>query len=284
MKVIWVLENIKDDENIYGKLNTLTLIASVQLWKENHPLDRCVLYCDKLTLRYIERLSIGHLWDSIEEYIPILTLDRSIFWSASKLGVLAQQTEPVILMDNDTLVYKPITHLLDKDTTYVYNFEKGEDYYPTSSDEYIKQLSYRPKWESSSACVAFLYLPDPDFTRLYAEMSLKMMEEMTSLKVPNCQYLIFAEQLLLLHLLKVKQKPVKSLISTYWNCKKWDWEEDHENGLWTLTESITYIKHYGPQKVSIIRNEEGQDYSKEIKKLEYCIKMPNLDLSFLTVL
>ena len=112
-------ENIKDDEGIYGKLNTLMLIASIQLWKKNHPTDNCVMYCDKLTLRYLERLSIGHLWDSIEEYTHTRNIDRTVFWAASKVAVLSQQTEPVILMDNDTLVYKPITHLLDTDTNII---------------------------------------------------------------------------------------------------------------------------------------------------------------------
>ena len=284
MRVIWVLENIKDDETIYGRLNTLMLIASIQLWKKNHPTHHCVLYCDKLTLRYIERLSIGHLWDSIEEYTPIRTIDRSVFWSASKLGVLAQQTEPVILMDNDTLVYKPIAHLLEKDTTYVCNFERGKGYYPTGYDDYIRQLSYRPRWKTESACVAFLYLPDPEFTRLYASMSLNMMEELTKLKAPNSQYLIFAEQLLLMHLLEVKQKPVKSLIRTYWDCQEWKWGDDHENGIWTFNESLTHFKHYGPLKTWIIANQAGENYEREIKELENCVKMPNLDLSFLTVM
>jgi len=268
LKVIWVLENIKDDEGIYGKLNTLMLIASIQLWKKNHPTDNCVLYCDKLTLRYLERLSIGHLWDSIEEYTHTRNIDRTVFWAASKVAVLSQQTEPVILMDNDTLVYRPITHLLDKDTTYVCNLEKGRGYYPTGYDEIIKKLSYRPRWKTDSLCVAFLHLPDPEFTKLYANMSLDMMEELTALGAPNPQYLIFAEQLFLRHLLEVKQKPLKGLIKTYWDCQAWEWAEDHEDGLWTYEESQQYFKHYGPLKSWIIRNEGDQNYDKVIKELE----------------
>jgi hypothetical protein len=284
LKVIWVLENIKDDEGIYGKLNTLMLIASIQLWKKNHPTDNCVMYCDKLTLRYLERLSIGHLWDSIEEYTHTRNIDRTVFWAASKVAVLSQQTEPVILMDNDTLVYKPITHLLDKDTTYVCNLEKGRGYYPTGYDEIIKKLSYRPRWKTDSLCVAFLHLPDPEFTKLYANMSLDMMEELTALGAPNPQYLIFAEQLFLRHLLEVKQKTLKGLIKTYWDCQAWEWAEDHEDGLWTYEESQQYFKHYGPLKSWIIRNEGDQNYDRVIKELENCVNMPNLDLSHLTVM
>ena len=39
MKIIWVLENIKQDNKFYTKLNTLLLLASVTLWKKNNPED-----------------------------------------------------------------------------------------------------------------------------------------------------------------------------------------------------------------------------------------------------
>ncbi len=281
MKVIWVLENIKDDEKIFGKLNTLLLIASVKLWKKNHPDTFCVLYCDDLTNTYINRLGIGHFWDKIEQFTRKRKLNRDVFWAASKLEVLSEQTEPVILMDNDTLVYKPLLHLLDRSKYYVCNFERGQGYYPTGLDPLVSQLSYKPRWKMESVNVSFLYLPEPEFTRMYANLSLDIMEQFTKLEAPHSQYLIFAEQLLLNHLLERENKEVRSIISTYWNCQEWQWGEDHDKGLWPIYESETYFKHYGPLKVWIIQEKEGQDYNKEIKMLENCINLPNLDTSFL---
>lgn len=281
MKVIWVLENVQNDEKVFGKLNTVLLIASVKLWKKNHPETTCVLYCDTLTSNYLDRLGIKYLWDSIECIKRKKQLNRSVFWAASKLEVLSEQTEPVILMDNDTLIYKPILHLLEPDTHYVCNFEQGQGYYPTGLDPLVSQLTYKARWKMESVNVSFLHLPDPEFTRMYANLSLDIMEEFTKLNAPHSQYLIFAEQLLLSHLLEKENKKVKSIISTYWNCQKWEWDENHSNGLWPIHESQTYFKHYGPLKVWIIKDQGGEDYEKEIKELENCIQMPELDMSFL---
>ena len=283
MKVIWVLENVQDDEKVFGKLNTLLLIASVKLWKKNHPETNCVLYCDALTHTYITRLGIGHLWDKVEQFQRKRELKRSVFWAASKLEVLSEQNEPVILMDNDTLIYKPLLHLLERDKHYVCNFEIGQGYYPTSLDPLVSQLSYKPRWKMESVNVSFLYLPDPEFTKMYANLSLDIMEEFTKMDAPHSQYLIFAEQLLLSHLLERENKEVRSIISTYWNCQKWEWDKDHTKGLWPIHESQTHFKHDGPLKVWIIQDQGGESYEREMKELENCVKMPNLDMSFLTV-
>ena len=63
MKIIWVLENIKDNQNsfdyyINSKLNVLLLLASVNLWRRNHPEDTCVLYADDITIDALNRLKV----------------------------------------------------------------------------------------------------------------------------------------------------------------------------------------------------------------------------------
>lgn len=279
MKVIWVLENIEEDKSFYGKLNILLLLASVRLWKKHNPLDNCVLYADAMTLDLLGELQVGTLWNEVIEYKGTRQINRSVFWAASKLQVLSEQTEPVILMDNDTLVFKPIKQFLDKDTHYVCNLEQGQGYYPSTVDKYVRQLSYRTRWKTESVNVSFLYLPDPSFIKLYSNMSLDFMEEFTKMNAPNPQYLIFSEQMLLRHLFEREDIQFKSLISTYWDCQAWDWGKDHDKGIWTYKESVINFKHYGPEKTLILQNKAYSTYDEEVEMLLNCINIPNLDLS-----
>ena len=276
MKTIWVYENIQEDVKFYSKLNVALLLASVTLWKKNHPTFECVLYCDSMTKSLLEELQVTHLWDSIILYKHELNIDRSVFWACNKVKVLTEQTEPCILMDHDSLVFKPIhEHLQDK--VLVANLEKGEGYYPSNLDTYIKQLDYKPRWTTDSLNVSFLYFPDPKFLNLYATTSLQMMEDFTKMGAPNSQYLIFAEQLWLRHLLDREQIEYKSLISDYWDCNAWNWGEKHNKGIWDLPEGNLYFHHYGPLKGYITSNPKW--YEEEMEMLLNCINIKDLDLS-----
>ncbi len=278
MKIIWVLENIDNDNQFYSKLNILLLLSSVRLWKRNNPEDNCVLYTDNLTKELLINANVHHFWNEIIIFNPNRNINRKVFWAASKLEILALQDEPVIIMDNDTLVFKPIKKYLDLNKVYVCNFEVGKGYYPTAIDPFIQKLSYKKRWKTRSVNVSFLNLPDPDFTQRYANNSIKMMEEFTSMGVPHSQYLIFAEQLLLKSMLDEEKIEHSSIIATNWDCKKWEWGEDHHNGLWSMIDSGTYFKHYGPLKGWIIESKADQDYDTEIKMLENCINFPSLNL------
>jgi hypothetical protein len=279
LKVIWVLENIEKNENFYSQLNILMLLASVTLWKRNHREDECIFYGDDITIDFLNKLKVLDLWDTIKPIPNPRKIDKGVFWASSKLQVLASIEDPVIIMDNDTHVYKPIKHLLDPNFIYVCNYEVGKGYYPMSADKYVRKLSYKTRWKSESVNVSFLQLPDPDFTRRYAQLSLQLMEEFTEMKVPNPQYLIFAEQLLLRHLLDKENIPYRSILSTDWDCKEWTWGNDHDQGLWTVKKSEEFFKHYGPLKSWIKDNKGNQNYDREILHLKNCISIPNLDYS-----
>ena len=284
MTIIWVLENIKKNYNsndyyIDSRFNVLLLLASVHLWKKHNREDKCVLYADDLTIDFLDKHKLLEFWDSIKCLPKSRRIDKDVFWAATKVEVLAELNEPAIIMDNDTHFYKPVKHLLDLNKVCVCNLEEGKGYYPTSIDQYVSKLSMKARWKPKSVNVSFLNLPDPIFTKEYAELSLNMMEEFTTLKAPNSQYLIFSEQLLLRHLLDKNKIEYKSLISNYWNCKDWDWGEPHSKGVWTIEESEIYFKHYGPLKGWYLNNKEGFSYINQIKHLENCINLPNLDLS-----
>ena len=281
MRVIWVLENIEKEKSFYSRLNILLLLNSVKLWKKYHPEDHCALYADNLTINLLKDLNVTFLWDEISQVEGDDLIDKKVFWASAKLQVLSKQIEPVIIMDNDTLVFCRLKDHLDLDTYYVHNLEQGKGYYPTAYDDYIRKLSFKRRWMTESVNVSFLYLPDPEFTREYSNLSLDMMKEFTKMKVPNSQYLIFAEQLLLNQLLTEQNKYYKSIVSTYWDCDDWKWGKDHNKGLWPISKSGEFIKHYGPLKSWIKNNKADQNYEKEMIHLKNGIKMPNLNLDLI---
>ena len=279
MKIIWVLDNIKEDKSFYSKLHILILIASVRLWKKFYPNDNCVLYCDELTRDTLNTIKVLHLWNSIELFKPTRKINREIFWASAKLEVLALQTEPCILVDNDMHIYAPIKEYLDPNKFYVHNIEEGKGYYPSYVDPFVRKLSLKPRWPIESVNVAFLQLPDSNFIKEYAEGSLQLMEEFTAMDVPNSQYLIFAEHLFLRYLFEKKNIDFNSLVGTYWNCNAWEWGEDHDRGIWPIYESEVFFKHYGPLKSWILKDKADQNYKREIKHLLNCINIPTLDIT-----
>lgn len=281
MKVIWVLENIKEDFSFYGKFNILLLLASVKLWKKHYPEDRCYLYCDKLTEAVLYKANALDFFDVVEQYTHDREIDRNVFWAANKVAVLGKQEEPVILMDNDTLCFRPIKQYLDPDAITVYNLEVGKGYYPGNADKYVKKLSYKPRWQTDSVNVSFLHLPDPKFTQEYSKLSLQIMEEFTKAKAPNSQYLIFAEQLVLRHMIDRDKIKLRSLQSTYWNCDEWDFGKEHDLGIWSWPEVEMYAKHYGPSKRDVLASNGDYEYDLEIEMLLNCINFPKLNIDFI---
>lgn len=256
------------------------MLASASLWKRNHPEDTTVLYCDQMTYDLYDSLGVLSVYDKVEILSFNNNLDKKSFWASSKLEVLSRQTEPIIIMDGDTLVYKRVKDLFKSDEYIVSNFELGRGYYPTGIDSYVRRLSYKTRWHTDSVNVAFLHLPDPEFTQYYAQLSLKIMDEFTKMGVPNSKYLIFAEQLLLKHLLDKHKIEHRAMISTAWDCDKWEWSKIEKPGLWTIEDSWEYYNHYGPLKQWYKSDTPGFSYEEETNMLRNCINFHKfIDLS-----
>jgi hypothetical protein len=279
LKVIWVLENIIGDTKFYSKFDTLLLLSSVRLWKRNNPKDYCVLYCDWLTKKFINALDVEWFWDDIIEFTPTTNIDKRVFWASSKLEVLSLQTEPVLLLDNDTIVYKNLNEYIDWDTHWVFNLEMGAGYYPTYYDEYVQRLSIKKRWKPEAVNVSFLNLPNPTFTKEYADLSLKFMSEFTEMGVENSNYLIFSEQLLLKDLLDTKQIPYKSIVSNYEISVNRDWGKEHDMGIWNKDQYMQYIRHYGAYKKKIKEKNLQKEYNFELKSLFFSINFRNFHLT-----
>ena len=273
MVTIWVLENIRKHNSFYKELDTLLLLTSVNQWKKYHPKHKTRLYADVMTLEFLDKLNALDLWDE-KGFLPENKLvDKNIFWASSKLQALKQINEPVVLMDNDFIVYKSFESFL-KDKVVVAHDENGIDYYPGPLDPYISRVKHiinRPNYRSVNCC--FEYFPDPKFTYHYSETSLLLMEEFTKLKVPNSNYLVFSEQLLLKHLLDIFKVPYDVLIGDEFISKDRKWVSNRE-GLINSKEKDTWFKHYWMEKPEL-RKDKGA-----IKELYNALSKLDLNLNY----
>ena len=220
----------------------------------------------------LQDLKAIQLWDEVNILPKNKFIDKSVFWSSSKIEVLSRVNEPVIIVDNDFIVYKSLDKFIGNEIVGAHD-EDGYDYYPNNSDLYIKQVKHiinRPNLKAIN--VSFLYLPDPKFTNYYAKTSLELMEFFTKIKAPNSKYLIYAEQLLLVHLIITNNVSYNTLMKDKWLCSE-SYYIPGDKGYLTKEQSNMHFRHYWMDKPKIKSSEDGFSYEKEIKELENAIKI-----------
>ena len=205
MKVIWVLENIKKGHNFFlPEIELLGLIASISNWKILYPKTSTHLYCDSSVLKYLDKIEISDLWETIHttELDSRDLIDRKPFWAASKIKVIKEIEAPFIIMDCD-LYFKDRCLDLESfsDFDIVTNqIENGIGYYPTKRDPVIKDMIDPFGYKSSHAFnVAFLYIGDERIRKEYTELAYSWMEDLSvkNDESLNGKCMIFCEQKML---------------------------------------------------------------------------------------
>ena len=269
MLTIWTLDNVRKHRSFYTEFDLLMLFASVTLWKRNQPEAHCVLYCDPMTRRALSFVKATHLWDEIRELEDNKFVNKEIFWAVSKLQALREVQEPVVLMDGDFLAYRNLIHLFE-DKVIVAHDENGRGYYPSAMDPYVRKTKHIiPRPTHKAVNCAFQYFPDPTFARSYASMSIQLMEEFTTLKAPDSNYLLYAEQLLLKHLLDIKSIEYETLVDEVWMVKDGIFEEEKtDRGIIPFEEQRMWFRHYWMDKSFIRTNEHGFSLKEEIQELK----------------
>jgi len=280
LNVNWVFENIRDNDSQYDRLNTLLLLSSPYLWKKHHPTHTTILTTDQRTYNFLEKINGLHIWDQVDILPKNKHVDKNIFWASSKLEKLRFVKGPSILMDHDFLVYKNLDQYFN-DVPFFAHEENGEHYYDTTWNAYIREVSdliLRPAPHAINCC--FCYYPDSDFVNTYARISLEVMEKFTKLKVPNSRFLIFAEQLVLKHLLDFYGIKYDTLLNEKWHSKG-RYFEPSDKGHIKFEESGTYYRHYWMDKTSILKNQNGFSLDHETSILNNLLAKTDVDLAYI---
>ena len=266
VNVIWVLENIKRDNSFYKQFNTALLFNSVIQWRKHNKNTNTVLLCDELTYEFLTKLNALNLWHEVKKMPWIKDIDKDVFWASAKVQGISGIEAPSVILDNDFIVYSNFEKYLG-DKIIVGHDEDGKNYYPNAMDEYVRQTREylnRPNHKSINCC--FLYFPNPKFGKNYGLTSLELMKKLTEIKAPNSKYLVYAEQLLLKHLLDLHKQEYIPLIGDIWHCSDRKWEK-REEGIIKDKHPQLLFRHYWMEKNKILSNEEGYSYDNEMTEL-----------------
>lgn len=277
MNTYWVYENIKEDHSFYNKLDILLLLCSGFLWKKHHPTHTTHLTADKLTLEYLDSFNGLSIFDKVDKIPKNKHVNKSVFWASSKVEKLRYINGPSIVMDHDFLVFKSFEKYLNQDPFFCHE-ENGTGYYDTAWNPFVQSINdliSRPKPHAINCC--FLYLPNSDFANSYSKISIELMERFTKLKAPNSRFLVFAEQLVLKHLLDYHKIEYNTLLSEKWNAKG-KFYEPSDRGYMTFDSSQTTYRHYWMDKPLIKQSLKGFDFNQEITILNNILKKSKVNL------
>lgn len=277
MNTYWVYENIKEDHSFYNKLDILLLLCSGFLWKKHHPTHTTHLTADKLTLEYLDSFNGLSIFDKVDKIPKNKHVNKSVFWASSKVEKLRYINGPSIVMDHDFLVFKSFEKYLNQDPFFCHE-ENGTGYYDTAWNPFVQSINdliSRPKPHAINCC--FLYLPNSDFANSYSKISIELMERFTKLKAPNSRFLVFAEQLVLKHLLDYHKIEYNTLLNEKWNAKG-KFYEPSDRGYMTFDSSQTTYRHYWMDKPLIKQSLKGFDFNQEITILTNILKKSKVNL------
>ena len=277
MNTYWVYENIKEDHSFYNKLDILLLLCSGFLWKKHHPTHTTHLTADKLTLEYLDSFNGLSIFDKVDKIPKNKHVNKSVFWASSKVEKLRYIKGPSIVMDHDFLVFKSFEKYLNQDPFFCHE-ENGTGYYDTAWNPFVQSINdliSRPKPHAINCC--FLYLPNSDFANSYSKISIELMERFTKLKAPNSRFLVFAEQLVLKHLLDYHKIEYNTLLNEKWNAKG-KFYEPSDRGYMTFDSSQTTYRHYWMDKPFIKQSLKGFDFNQEITILTNILKKSKVNL------
>ena len=257
MEIIWVLENVKQEDSFYNKLRILLLLASTSLWKKYHPTHTLVLYCDNLTLDTLSTLGIFHLWNDIRPLNSTINIRKSDFWSTCKTEIISKTKIPICIVDHDFLIFKNIEEHL-KDNVLFTHDEIASNWYPKPNCKFTRQIDYNfERIDDTAANVSLFYLPNPKFSRKYAKQVIINHKQFSELNDKSCatNHMILSEQLMLKQWLLKDNIKYKVLSKNIFDCKNLEFTDNINNkGIWNLKESSLYYKHYGVTEKRLVND------------------------------
>lgn len=278
---IQVLESIPQTKESYPQGLTSYEIALMWLngniWKVRNPNIPLILYTDSESLSLFEKYNILDTWSDINTDIlkEDIGINKSIFWSNSKLRVYKELNNPFLFIDCDILIWDDISDwkILDYDLVTSYKEDLSLSCYTDSNDiisEY--EIDYDSDWKNMPLNASLVYLNNKDLKDKYTNIGLDWMKKCSiENKNLNKYSVYFIEQRFLAELAINMNVNQKTLLNTFNTGKGWNKSEEID-GLWNWEDSYNHIYHIGYDKVFL--RKESHTYKEEYVKwfLNYIIE------------
>lgn len=302
MKVVNVLtKNLSGTEMDYAvtKMSTLTFFLSVLKWKEYGFTTK--IYVDEFYKRYLSDLGVLDLYDEVDDTYLVdndlyaeYEVNPLYYWSFSKLFVMQNEDEPIIMADMDFIPLKDFNDIIvNKNELYVYYHERlrnNEINYPTKSELSIADGYEFPEWMTwkenpINACI--MYIPNnQEFRDLYISEAIRYakgnygdLEEYDNKALTPRT--LFAEQRLFSEVAKhlnIKVNDIKTMYELIFNEKAihlMQYKKAKEM-FWTVP-FLQKIREFDEKLfVNLINSEQFEEEKKYIEDNGFTYKLPSM--------
>ncbi len=265
MLAVQVLEKTPFTDSSYPQEMTSGELALLwlngQIWKIKNPEIPLILYTDPQTFDFLSKFDILDSWHSINTELlsEDIGIDKSTFWSNSKLRVYNDINQPFLFYDCDLLIWDDIKkwEIFDYDLITSYKEDLSLNCYL----EPEKILSEFPinlisDWKNMPLNASFVYLNNENLKKRYVDISLDWMKGCSENKKNLNKFSVFfIEQRLLAELADSENIKQKTLLKNYNTDKGWN-KIELVDGLWTAEDSYNHVFHMGYEKICLRKNTE----------------------------
>lgn len=252
----------------FWKAEVVMMLGQALLWKKYYN-KSTHLYCDSNTYQMFKNLDILDAWDAVDLSVLDETIDinKTRFWSAGKIRVMAVQTEPYVLSDLDLICFDDLTNtdFFKKDfaayhkETWLFNPSYSK---PKAK---MKEAGFKPSvktsWFANPFNVAFIAMNNMELNQQFTSNAMEYMLRASKIESPkwkNNQYTIFVEQYLLSAIVKAnKYTSTCAIAATYLDHGKW---YRTSNGMWSLDENWKHSIHLWLDKYNFSAGSERESW------------------------
>ena len=186
------------------------MALSALAWRKYN--GKISLYIDKRGWEHYQSLGLGRLWDEVRVCVPddLEGIDPVMFWAGGKLFALREADAPIVMIDTDFIVWKPLK--FGRELIAAHREDISPDIYPPLG--FFKTRGHAlPGFDDSVLPLntAFLYIPDNDFKEFYTSQAIAFMKSAENTG-DVLRYMVFAEQRMAAMCAEYTCTPVKTLL------------------------------------------------------------------------
>ena len=196
-------------------------VLSALCWRRFN--GEITLCCDSRFAEYYEKIGITDIWNDIKVCVAddLEGIDPLMFWAGGKILALREVSAPVVMIDTDFIVWKPLEFGDEIIAAHRENISEGI-YPPLSFFKTKGHIIPDFSEEVLPLNTAFFYVPNNDFKEFYTSQAIAFMRSSESCG-DFLKYMVFAEQRMAAMCADYTGTPVKTLLDKdYLFRPQWD--------------------------------------------------------------